>query len=446
LPEPSVDSPPRPWRSVFAVRDWPLWALPGWLACLVVTVILAALAAIAAGAFVTAWHVRDVELFGLLMGCGLVTVELTRRSGEPGGAFKDVDAVWDLPAAILLPPVYVLIAPIPRLLLAQWRTRQTLIYRRAFTGAAIGLSYAAASVVFHEATPVLAHAAHWPGGRATAWALLAIACGLLRVALNDTLVMTAVKGADPAAKIRPLVFGREPLYNNLAELCMAVLVAFAAARDLFLVPIAVPLVILLQRSLRHAHLLGASRIDGKTGLLNAATWQQEAAVEVTRANRTRTPVAVAIADIDHFKQVNDTYGHLTGDAVLAGLARALQALLRDYDLTCRFGGEEFAILLPQTTAWEAYQIAERLRESLSRIPIPTGDAADEHGVLTVTVSIGVAAVHTSRRDLTDLLATADAALYAAKRSGRNAVRLADEPALSASENSPHDPAGDSAAG
>jgi diguanylate cyclase (GGDEF)-like protein len=402
-----------------------LWELPRWLAVFVVTVNLAAISAIVVAAVLTRWIPRDAELYGLLTVCGLATVELTRRSGEPGGSSRDVDAVWDLPAAILLPPLFVLIAPIPRLFLAQIRTRQTHIYRRVFTGAVIGLSYGAVSLLFHALTPVLASTAHWPGGKDSGWLLLGFGCGLLRLAINAALVMTAVKGSEPAAKVRPMILGREPMYNYLAELCMGLLVAFAATRDSLAVVIAVPLVILLQRSLRHAHLLGASRIDGKTGLLNAATWQREAAVQVTRANRTHTPLAVAILDIDHFKHVNDTYGHLAGDTVLAGLARAMQALLRDYDLTCRFGGEEFAILLPHTGADEAYQISERLRESLAKIPVLAGHGgAGDLG--TITVSIGVAAVHTTRRDLTDLLATADAALYEAKRSGRNLVRLAPE--------------------
>jgi diguanylate cyclase (GGDEF)-like protein len=425
-----VQQASRPWRLVLAIRDWPLWELPRWLAGFVLTVITAAIAAIVFAGLHTTWHARDAELFGLLLACALAAVEMTRRSGEPGGAIKDVDAVWDIPAAILLPPLYVLIAPIPRLILAQIRTRQTHIYRRAFSAAAVGLSYAAASVAFHAAEPVLVHAMHWPGGGDTAWALLAGCCAVLRLLLNDAMIMTAVKGSEPTTRVRPLLLGREPLYNNLAELCMGVLVAFAARSDPLFVLMAVPLVILLQRSFRHAQLLGASRIDGKTGLLNAATWQREAALQITRANRTHTPLAVAILDIDHFKQVNDTHGHLAGDAVLAGLARAMQALLRDYDLTCRFGGEEFAMLLPQTSASEAYLIAERLRENLARIPIPAGTGAGDQdgGLLSVTVSIGIAAVHTARRDLTDLLASADAALYEAKRSGRNATRMAEEPA------------------
>jgi diguanylate cyclase (GGDEF)-like protein len=188
-----------------------------------------------------------------------------------------------------------------------------------------------------------------------------------------------------------------------------------------LVTVTLPFVILLQRSGRHAELTHASRIDAKTGLLNAVTWQREAAVQVTRAVRTHTPLAVAMLDLDHFKVVNDTHGHLTGDLALAAVADALRSGLRDYDVAGRFGGEEFAILLPQTDHGEAIHIAERLREQVAALTIPVrGDSAEGHP-LRLTVSIGIAALNGSRRDLDDLLAAADHALYQAKESGRNMV-------------------------
>ena len=109
---------------------------------------------------------------------------------------------------------------------------------------------------------------------------------------------------------------------------------------------ALPLVIPLQRSLRHAQLVAEARIDAKTGLLNDRTWRRQAEGEVARAVRTRAPVAVGILDIDHFKRVNDTYGHPAGDAVLAAVAAAMRATLRGYDVIGRTGGEEFAFILP----------------------------------------------------------------------------------------------------
>ena len=128
---------------------------------------------------------------------------------------------------------------------------------------------------------------------------------------------------------------------------------------------ALPVVTLLQRSLRHAQLVTDSRADSKTGLLNAATWERESATEVARAVRTESPLAVALLDIDKFKAVNDTYGHLVGDQVLKEIASTLNSLLRDYDLAGRFGGEEFAMLLPQTRAVDAFRIAERVRANIA---------------------------------------------------------------------------------
>jgi diguanylate cyclase (GGDEF)-like protein len=272
-----------------------------------------------------------------------------------------------------------------------------------------------------------------------AWALAAAACGVLKSAVNKVLVMTAVKGADPAAGVRAQLFTREPLFHDAAEISVGIMVARVAADSPFLALAALPLVALLHRSFRHAQLVDASRIDAKTGLLNAGTWLREARLETARAARTRTPLAVAIADIDHFKNVNDTFGHLTGDAVLAAIARALSALLREGDLTGRFGGEEFAILLPGTDAAEAHQITERVREKISRIATPVGDGpcggditgggsaggqrTGGNDPLRVTISIGVAALGSSRLDLEELLAAADHALYQAKETGRNRVCL-----------------------
>jgi len=180
---------------------------------------------------------------------------------------------------------------------------------------------------------------------------------------------------------------------------------------------------LLQRSFRHTQLLNEARADAKTGLLNAATWEREATAEVARALRTGAPLALALLDLDRFKQINDTYGHLLGDEVLRQIAGTMIGVLRDYDLAGRFGGEEFVMLLPQTRAVDAFRIAERIRAHVSRLPIyAEGTAGSER--VPVTVSIGVAALDAgSRRELTELIAAADAALYRAKASGRDQVQM-----------------------
>jgi diguanylate cyclase (GGDEF)-like protein len=242
-------------------------------------------------------------------------------------------------------------------------------------------------------------------------------------ALNKAMIMTAVKGSDADVNVRRIVLGREPLYNDLAEICIGVLVTYGVAGNPVLSLAALPVVTLLQRSLRHVELVRDARADSKTGLLNAATWEREAAAEIARAVRTRTPLAIAMLDIDKFKAINDTYGHLVGDEVIKEIAHTLGAMLRDYDRAGRFGGEEFALLLPQTRAVDAFRIAERVRANIAGLSIIAPGASGGERV-TVTVSIGVAALDAgSTREYTELVAAADAALYRAKASGRDQVQM-----------------------
>jgi diguanylate cyclase (GGDEF)-like protein len=357
-------------------------------------------------------------LCAVFIGCGAASVELTRRAGEREGLTRDVYAIWDLPAAVLLPPLYALVIPLPRAVLTEWRIRRTLPHRRAYSTAAPCLAYAAASLVFRSAVPALCGGGVESGGHALAWITLAAGCGLVSMAIQACLVLPAVKAtAAPGTRLRSLALGQEAVCNQATELCLAVLTAFAAAHSALALVVALPLVIVLQRSLRHASLAAAARTDAKTGLLNAGAWQREAAVEVTRATPAETPLAVAIADIDHFKAVNDTHGHLAGDGVLAAVSAAMRDLLRDCDLCGRFGGEEFALLLPRTTAAQALEITDRIRQGISQLAI----SWDSTAAIRVTISIGVAVPSQARRTLDDLLAAADHALYQAKNSGRDRV-------------------------
>lgn len=408
---------------------WTLWEMSPWVSGFVVAVVAAYAVVIAIAAVFGPFHLSHAALFAVFVALSLLSIELTRNTGEPAGTVKYVYGVWQLPIAILLPPIYALVAPIANLAFIQWRVRKTLIHRRVFTSAALGLSYGAASLAYHLLAARLPWLSPGPGAHWLSWVLVVAACGALQWAINSGVVMTAVKGSDRSASVRKLMFSREPMFNDAAELNTGVVLAVITSAAWFLAVLALPFVVLLHRSSRHAELVNDSRVDGKTGLLNAVAWQREARLEITRAIRTHTPVAVAIADLDHFKAINDTYGHLAGDAVLATVARTMLALLRDYDITGRFGGEEFAILLPQTGAEEATRVAERLRERLSEIIIPVPNDPTAQSPLRVTVSIGIATLEGSRRDLDEMLAAADAALYEAKNSGRNRVcALADNPA------------------
>ncbi len=405
-----------------AVRSWTVWSLPHWLVGYIVAVIAADALMVAVAAGFLPLHIHDLVLMAALLVCSAATVELTRRAGENLGTIKDVYAVWELPVAILLPIAYAPLVPLLRFALLQVRVRKAPLHRRAFSAAAVGLSYVAAAGFFQLAARLESGIASDPAGHALVWMLVVAACAAVRWLANEVLVFPAIKGSDPSTRLRD-VFDKESIYNDVSELCVAVLVTFCVANSVIALLFAFPFVTLLQRSLRHVQLLTDSRADSKTGLLNSATWEHEANTEVSRAVRAKMPVAVALLDLDRFKSINDTYGHLTGDQVIKEVANTLDALLRDYDLAGRFGGEEFALLLPHTRSTDAFRIAERIRAAVAALRfIAPGATGGER--LSVTVSIGVAALDGGdRREFKELLAVADAALYRAKASGRDQVQM-----------------------
>jgi len=167
---------------------------------------------------------------------------------------------------------------------------------------------------------------------------------------------------------------------------------------------------------REATLLAST--DELTGIANRRAFLRHLDREIEGSTEFGWPLAVAMFDVDHFKAVNDGYGHAVGDRVLRLIAERASAVVRSGDLVGRLGGEEFGILMPGATAEDAAIVAERLRQAME-----TPRAGEEAGLPTVTVSVGIAA----REDQTDagaLLAVADAALYAAKDAGRNRVKIA----------------------
>lgn len=156
--------------------------------------------------------------------------------------------------------------------------------------------------------------------------------------------------------------------------------------------------------------------DPLTGLRNRRGFMGEAQRGVDMAIRHRRPLSVLMLDIDHFKRVNDTYGHAAGDRVLAGIALICRSHLRTTDLLARFGGEEFCFLFPETTAKNGQLLADRLRASIAAATFET-----ESEGLSITVSIGISECTGERDTLEKLLARSDEALYRAKNSGRNRV-------------------------
>ncbi|MEV6300492.1 GGDEF domain-containing protein [Actinoplanes sp. NPDC051861] len=165
----------------------------------------------------------------------------------------------------------------------------------------------------------------------------------------------------------------------------------------------------------------AAITDGLTGLRSRRYFEESLGNEGARAARYHLPLSMLLLDIDHFKQVNDTYGHNGGDRVLVEVTHRLGELIRPGDVVARYGGEEFAVLLPNTGPAQAREIAERIRRGVSSAPI----AVAETRMSKVTVSVGIAGMPASATT-DELVLAADRALYAAKNAGRNRVAAADE--------------------
>lgn len=160
--------------------------------------------------------------------------------------------------------------------------------------------------------------------------------------------------------------------------------------------------------------------DPLTGLYNRRYLEESIQRELTRSKRENSPLSVIMLDLDHFKRINDEYGHSAGDKVLVVVSELLKKALRGEDLVCRFGGEEFTLIMPGATLAIAAQRAEQLRDAIEQLTIDVGDDVS----LTVTSSLGIAAYPDHGDDAQLLLDVADEALYKAKHVGRNQVSIA----------------------
>jgi diguanylate cyclase (GGDEF)-like protein len=414
----------RVWRRWIAPRAWALSALPARTMALVLGVALLALVSAGVAAASTPLVAGDLGLFVILLGAAVLSLEAVRRVPEPVGNANDMLAAWCVPVAVLLPPAYSLVAAAVLMAFTQARISRIAVYKRVYSAAAIGLAHAAASVMFHALPEP------WRD-----WGQLAedparlvvsvLAAAVLAKLVNAGLIAAAVKASDPEATWRGALIVDDGRLEG-TEVCAGVLVAISIGLSPLLALVALPPVLLLQRGMLYAQLHAAARTDLKTGLLNATTWEREATASLLKARRTGQAASVLLMDIDHFKRVNDTHGHLVGDDVLRSIADVLRTQFRgEQDLLGRFGGEEFAVFLPGVDNTEAPKAADRLRRAVAERVTPA-----EASLVQVTVSVGVAVTHAasdSTSDVQELLARADLGLYRAKDEGRNKVGLTTLP-------------------
>lgn len=411
---------------------WALWQLSRELLFPILVVHTMAIVAIG---ILVGDPVREMSSNGgfiaILLLLGAVHTEIGRdieklRWRVDGDLHVDLGSTWTLAAAALLPPAYAAI--VAGLLhgygLQRAGRARTPLYRNAFSVSTIVLACLAASVAMR-------HVVGGGGGPIGGAGVDVLAVGLgalVFLTVNTALVAGAIAISTPHPNVSDLVGEWDDNLLEVATLCLGGIVAAALTINPWLALFVFPPLLVLHRAVLVRHLQVAASTDGKTGLLNAAAWHTQAERELRRAERREGPRAVLVIDLDHFKNVNDTHGHLAGDRVLAAVADSLKAEVRDQDLVGRFGGEEFVVLLgglgePGDGHVELLAVAERIRQRIAalRVEMPTAD-----GPLTVaglSASVGGSLYPGDGRDLRTLLHVADTALYAAKRAGRNVVRM-----------------------
>jgi diguanylate cyclase (GGDEF)-like protein len=379
-------------------------------------------------ACMVSYPARPSDYAGLLWiaTCSAIGVETSRkverlRERHRAEPYKVLDGIWLMPAVLLFPPGFGCLLVIATYVWVWLRVTHSAPHRWTFTTASIVIGAEAGAVTYRLLTGSSAGYGRLPSQPVMAAA--GIGAAAVVMLLNLALIGAVICLTNRDASIRDIFGGWSAQGTEATALSFGILVATAYTVTPWLTILAVPVQVLLQRTLLFAHFQAAARTDSKTGLANATWWHDLAEREVERAVRLGEEVGVLIADLDHFKRVNDTYGHLAGDAVLREVAKALTSEVREYDIVGRFGGEEFALILPSTSPARALDVAERLRERVSSLTVEAPGHIDgrTRRIGRLSVSIGLAVLPDQAEDLLELLRLADAALYAAKAAGRNRV-------------------------
>ena len=406
------------------IRDWKLWDIPRPALLLILGVELIALAAFAASLPDFDLNSTSVVRWLLLAGLSVLHAESAARAERmrrylASSAHVTMISVWAFAAVLCLPTSFAAALVAFLFAFASWQRRgqrSMVAYREIYNAATAILAALAASITYRgliHHLPVLAS-----GGRA---AIAALSGLIVYFGVNVSLVLTTIYFAVGPVPLRELLPDREEVGLELGTLVLGILTAETIWLQPWLTPLVLVLMVLLQRSSLVTQLELAAATDAKTGLLNASAWQELAQRELVRSQHDALPCAVLLLDLDHFKNVNDTLGHLAGDSALRAIGDALKRELRGYDAVARFGGEEFVVFLHDLHLNEAMDVAERTLSRIRSLVITNQETGGAR--LTLTASIGLASYPQHGQDLTDLLEAADIALYGAKRAGRDQVGL-----------------------
>ncbi len=412
--------------------SWTLWELPARTIIFILVV-----DAMAAGLTVVELLRSSIDRssllpFALLMVCSVVYIEASRpieqvREQHAGTPHIDLNSVWMFAGVLLLHPTLAAVVIVTSYAYRWFRVRHHVVHRQTFSAAAtIVAAYAAAALLglgesFHDADRTL-----------LTFAMVAGA-GALFLAVNTAFIAMVIATTIERPRLRSVLGGASDYALEGATIALGVLLAWAVVDWPVAVLLIVIVTLVLHRNVLIHQLREKARIDAKTGLLNATAWSSAVDDELQRTVRLGQPSGLLVIDLDHFKAINDRYGHLAGDQILRAVADILTKEVRTYDLVGRFGGEEFVVLLPATSESETLHVAERIRRRIAEMMIPLSangsgnGSANGNGTTTfnhLTVSIGIAAFPRHGNDRADVLHAADMAMYAAKAAGRNRVHEA----------------------
>ena len=392
-------------------------------AALAFYVLIGAAAITAAGPFVariseqrTGWFAFALFATGAALAQLFVVVTPRRGRYSEGTLSYHTTGVFLLPAALLLAPPLAVLVPIVQHV-PEWLKKRQPWYIGTFNIFNYTLTILAALAVDRW---VLAQ--HGLIGNANVRiAIAGLTACIAYVLVNHSLLATMFRLGRCISVSESGLFTRESLSAELVLAALGVGVASFWHSNPWLIPLALAPLILINKSLSVPALQMEARVDPKTGLFNARHFAAALADELTRAQRFNRPLSLMMADLDLLRDINNNYGHLAGDAVLRGIADVFREELRHYDVPARFGGEEFSILLPETTPDQALEIAERIRRSLADRLFEVETASEP---IHATVSIGVAGFPADGEGANELIHQADLAVYRAKLQGRNRVLAA----------------------
>ncbi|WP_157979580.1 GGDEF domain-containing protein [Kribbella monticola] len=410
-------------RRVWTPTRWALWSTPPIVLGYVLAVDLLALLLIGATArFVDIDSADWIRLAALALGSALHVeasrgIERLRWSASEGVPYANLKGMWTFAAVLCLPPPLAVVLILSVYLHSWLRLRRVPPYRWVFSTATVLLGAAAAAVCMNGISPTTYP--DLPGGPLGLVTVAAAATAYWFV--NYALVVGAVLLSNPEANGRKAL---GPLSDQLlvfGALGLGVATSSLLTYQPWLTVALLVTVLGMHRALLVGQFQFAARTDPHTGLANTVFWHEIATKELERAQHDHTSLGVLYLDLDHFKTVNDTYGHPAGDQVLKAIAVELKHEIRTDDLIGRLGGEEFAVLLPKTSDAEIAQAAERIRRRIAGLSISVTTQAGPATVEGLTCSIGAATYPSAGCSLDALLLAADTATYAAKNAGRNRV-------------------------